>query len=437
MGTNAAQPLTVSIVTGVVVHRDAISNVCREQLEAVARHGRLHRRRVDVKAYACYTDVGDSRIVMAADAGAVAADEHFQASDLVLYHFGIYYPLFDSIHLVPRTARTVVTYYGITHPGLLPEKYRESVYKSYRQAANLYAADRILATSRFVAEELDRFGIPAERVTPLPLPVSFERLPDPNRRLPPSDVLRLAYVGRFISSKGVLDLLRAVEAFRWSGCGPVQLDLVGSATFSDQTYLRELQQYARERDLDGILRFHFDVPDAELAEVLLAADALVLPSFHEGFCVPVIEAMACGCFPVCSDAGALPETSGGLGRTFRVGDVDHLAARLRELAAARAQGGYLTDSGFLPRGEWVARARAYSLGFARDRFHERFWAAVLDDLAPPREEVKRYLIEARRQALAGLRPENVAPPPERSLYGRVAEVLAASAAAKVPETLAG
>src|SRR5262249_11369126 len=156
------------------------------------------------------------------------------------------------------------------------------------------------------------------------------RLPNPDRRRPPDEVLRLAYVGRFVSSKGVLDLLRAVDAFRSGGGGPVAGDLVGSATFSDQAYLSELKVFARVHGLDDILRFHLDAPDAELADVLLAADALVLPSFHEGFCVPVIEAMACGCFPVCSDAGALPETSGGLGSTFRVGDADDLAARLRE-----------------------------------------------------------------------------------------------------------
>src|SRR5947209_15910140 len=113
MAGNPSRPLTVSIVTGVVVPRDAISNICREQLEAVARYGRLHRRRVRARVYACYADVPDSRVVTAPDAASVVADEHFLASDLVLYHFGIYYPLFDSIHFAPRGARTVVTYYGI------------------------------------------------------------------------------------------------------------------------------------------------------------------------------------------------------------------------------------------------------------------------------------------------------------------------------------
>src|SRR5262249_17017203 len=101
MEAHAEQPLTVSMITGVVVPRDAISNVCREQMEAIARSGRLHRRPVHLKVYACYASVPDSRIVMTTDPAAVAADPHFLASDLVLYHFGIYYPLFDSIHFAP------------------------------------------------------------------------------------------------------------------------------------------------------------------------------------------------------------------------------------------------------------------------------------------------------------------------------------------------
>jgi glycosyltransferase involved in cell wall biosynthesis len=424
----------VSIVTGVVVPRDAISNIAREQLEAVARYGRLHRRPVRVKVYACYADVPDSRVVMAPDAAAVVADEHFLASDLILYHFGIYYPLFDSIHFAPRGARTVVTYYGITHPALLHEGVRDSLYNSYRQAANLHVADRILTTSGFLTAELTRLGVPAARVTRIPLPVSFERLPDPARRQPPGETLRLAYVGRFVSAKGVLDLLRAVDLFAHRGGGPVEVDLVGSATFSDPAYLTKLREFAASLGPPGSVRFHFDVPDAELAEVLLGAEALVIPSFHEGFCVPVIEAMACGCFPICSDAGALPETSGGLGRTFPVGNADELADRLGELARARRQGGYRTDQGFVPRAEWLARARTYSLGFARACWHERFWAAVLEDLAPAGADVHAYLTAARKQVAAGLRAGTACPPVERSLYARVAEALAPPDGQ--PETLA-
>jgi glycosyltransferase involved in cell wall biosynthesis len=424
MGLNPGQPLTVSLVTSVVVPRDAISNVCREQLEAVARYGRLHRRRVDVKVYACHAGVPDSRVVTTGDPAAVVSDEHFLASDLVLYQFGIYYPLFDSIHYAPRAARTVVTFYGITHPALLQEGVRDCMYHSYQQAANLHAADRILTTSRFLSGELERMGVPPAKVSPIFLPASFERLPDPGRKPPPGETLRLVYVGRFVSAKGVHDLLQALDTFVRRTGRAVQADLVGSATYSDRAYLEGLQGFLAARGLGAAVRFHFDIPDAELAELLLEADALVIPSYHEGFCVPVIEAMACGCFVIASDAGALPETSGGLGRLFRVGNAGELAGRLEEFAGARDRGGYVTESGYLDRAEWQARARAYTAGFSRARFQERFWDAVLGDLVQPDEEVRRGLVRGSRRVLDGLRAGPAAPAEFRSVYARVAEALA-------------
>jgi glycosyltransferase involved in cell wall biosynthesis len=437
MDAGAARPLTVSLITGVIIPRDAISNVCREQLEALARYGRLRRRRLDLKVYALRCDMPDSRIVTVSEAAAVAADPHFQTSDLILYHFGIYYPLFDSILLAPRTARTVVTFYGITHPGLLGEGVRDSLYRSFQQAVNLHAADRILITSQFLAQELERMRVPAERITPILLPASFERLPDPDRRQPPTDELRLMYVGRFVSAKGIMDLVKAVHAFRGKVSVPVRLDLVGSATFSDPSYLAGLREFVTEHGLGDAVHFHHDIGDGELSKLLLAADALVIPSYHEGFCVPVIEAMACGCFVICSDAGALPETSGGLGRLFAVRDVRQLAERLAEFARARAEGGYMTETGFLPRAAWQARARTYSAGFTRARFQERFWAAVLDDLTLAEEEVRGPLAAARAALVGRLRSGEVTPPDDDSAHARVVAALASAGPTDTPQARAG
>jgi glycosyltransferase involved in cell wall biosynthesis len=53
-----------------------------------------------------------------------------------------------------------------------------------------------------------------------------------------------------------------------------------------------------------------DVPHADLVELYGRALALVYPSFGEGFGLPVLEAMACGCPVVTSDRSALPEVGG-------------------------------------------------------------------------------------------------------------------------------
>ena len=426
MPGNSAKPLTVSMITGVVMPRDAISNVCREQMEAIARYGRLHHLPIDLKVYACDAPIPDTRIVVTRDPAAVVADPHFLASDLILYHFGIYYPLFDSIHFAPRSARTVVTFYGITHPSLLHEEVRDSLYQSFRQGLNLHVADQILVTSQFLTAELQRMRVPLDKVTQIILPASFDRLPDAAARRPPGAVLRLVYVGRFVSAKGVRDLLEAFRVLRAGAGRPVRLDLVGSGTFSDPVYLAQLREFIAVHDLGADVHFHLDASDAELARLLLEAEALVIPSFHEGFCVPVIEAMACGCFVICSDAGALPETSGGLGRLFPVGNAEVLAERLMEFAHARNRGGYMTEGGFLSRAEWQTQARAYCAGFTRSRFQERFWNAVLEKLSPRDEEVRAGLAQARIELAARLRGSAMAPARAKAIYARVAKSLAAS-----------
>src|SRR5215472_15322422 len=93
-----ATDLTVSVVTSVLVPRDAISTACRQQVEALARFGRQHGLRLRLRVYARACEVADSRVRVVPDLGAVAVDDHFLESDLVLYHFGVVNPLFESIH---------------------------------------------------------------------------------------------------------------------------------------------------------------------------------------------------------------------------------------------------------------------------------------------------------------------------------------------------
>jgi glycosyltransferase involved in cell wall biosynthesis len=426
----SSQPraLTVSLVASVLVPRDAISNLCRQQLDAVTRYGQRSGRLVDVKLFARHAAIRDSRVVLAPDLAALVADPHFNRSDVIVFQFGILNPLFDGVHFAPRTAKTVAYFYGITPPGLLPGPQQEILYQSYRQAANLHAVDQVLTTSNFLAAELSRLGVAPARVVQLPLPAGFAEPPDLSLRPPPGDELRLVYLGRFVPAKGVHDLLTAARDFARDG-QPLRVDLVGSRTFSDARYLEGLQGFVAEHGLGKVVRFHFDVPDSALPGHLLRADALVIPSLHEGFCVPVIEGLACGCFVICADAGALPETCGGLGATFAAGRPEQLAARLRAFAAARARGGYPTDGGWLAAADWRARARSYAAGFSFARYEELFCAAVFGNLQEAEYEVHAGLAEARRQALAALTGTQPAAAAPLALPPRLAETLTAGAPA--------
>jgi glycosyltransferase involved in cell wall biosynthesis len=88
-------------------------------------------------------------------------------------------------------------------------------------------------------------------------------------------------------------------------------------------------QFARE-DVPGITWLGH-VPDGELPALYARARAFVLPSLHEGFGLPVLEAMACGVPVVAARAGALPETCGEAARLADPGDPAAFAAAVEEV----------------------------------------------------------------------------------------------------------
>jgi glycosyltransferase involved in cell wall biosynthesis/predicted SAM-dependent methyltransferase len=391
-------------------------------VNALARFGRRQGARTNIRIYALASEVQDARVAVVSDAGSLAVDAHFLESDIILYHFGIYNPLFDSIHLAPSAAKTFVCYYGITPPCLVPESQRGVIHDSYRQAFNMHAADRIMTTSRYLVDELVRLGVPHSKVVQIPLGASFDSAPEIERgrvSLTPSFVC----VGRFVPSKGQLDLVQAFKAHVGSDGQGGRLELIGSRRFSDQAYLERLQSFVVEHGLESLVRFRFDVTEKELREAIAAADALVIPSYHEGFCVPVIEAMMGGCFVICSNAGALPETSGGLGLTFTPGKVEELAACLAGFAASRRQGRFATVSGSLPETEWRERAAKHVSAYTRSTCETAFCSALLGKLEKVDEEILRGLGQARRNLITGLRGLELKPPEITSIQERIHAVL--------------
>jgi glycosyltransferase involved in cell wall biosynthesis len=423
MKPSLARGLRVSVVVGVIAWRDAISNICLQQVDALTRHARRHGYPLAVKVYTTSTQETEARIAPHTAVASIAADPHFLESDVAIYHFGIYTPLFDTIHLAGPMTRKIVCYYGITFPTLLNEDQREVMFYSYQQAVNLHVADRVLVTSSFLRCELARMGVPDARIIQIAPAIPFTIPATTPRRVRDED-LRLLYVGRFVRAKGVLDLLRAVAVFCDKTGQRIRLDLVGSKTFSDRHYIDQLDEFVRDAGLADHVCFHFDAPTAHLVRLLGQAHVLVIPSYHEGYCVPVLEALACGCFVICSDAGALPETSNGLGRTFAVADANQLASRLEEYIAARRRGGFQTDRGFLTVDEWERQTRQYVTDLSPARCDARFCNAVLADLPAVDPDLRSVLAQRRRQLLLDLHGGPIPVPQQHGPEFRVNAALA-------------
>jgi hypothetical protein len=144
----------------------------------------------------------------------------------------------------------------------------------------------------------------------------------------------LLFVGRAAPSKGLDVLVEGLAKLRESG---VAAHVVCVGDTSD-VYAREVRRcidLARCRGVAGALRFVGEVSAKKLREAYRSADLLVMPSRHEAFGLPVLEAMACGLPVLAARTAALGETVGAAGLTFRPDDPDDLARQAADLLRRR------------------------------------------------------------------------------------------------------
>jgi glycosyltransferase involved in cell wall biosynthesis len=327
-------PRRVALYNGVFVRHDAISDSLRYKLdilEALAGAG------VPV-APVVFTHHSDSAAYPGRGTFEVLTAPDFWRADLHWYEFGIAYDLFNTVFTVPAGRPVLGTYHNVTPLALVTDPdSRLAVRRSAVQRHNLARADHVACDSEFNRHDLLAIGIAPERLSVLALPPAVAP-PETPRRFqedhPPGDSVRLLFVGRFVRSKGLVDLIEAVVQARRRGAAPFHLTLVGNPAFADPPTLNELEALRRRHDLDSLVSIAGAVDDTELSRLYRNSDALVLPSYHEGYCVPVIEALAHGCYVITSDAGNLPAIAGGLGTLVATGDVAALAGAIETFVAA-------------------------------------------------------------------------------------------------------
>lgn len=122
---------------------------------------------------------------------------------------------------------------------------------------------------------------------------------------------RWLFVGRLAPNKCQHDVIAAFAAYREIYDADARLSLVGGRT--SNVYFRSLELLAVELGVDGAVEFTDTIPDDEKLAHLQSADVYVSLSRHEGFNVPVIEAMRAGVPVVALASSATPDTVGDAG----------------------------------------------------------------------------------------------------------------------------
>ncbi len=278
--------------------------------------------------------------------------------------------LFNPKASVPLGApcKTVLVLHGADW-FMAPENYSYPYRMYHRIAATLYArkADAIIMASQDAARRIQDFvGSTRGKTVAIHHGVSEEFRPVQDRRyldevrrkyrLPERFIL---YVGKIYPMKNVAGIIKAFDRLR--GAIPHKLVIAGAPSWKAKGELAPI----RERGLGDDVLLTGWVPDADLPAFYNLADVFLFPSLYEGFGIPLVEAMACGCPVVTSTAGACPEVVGDAAVTVDPRDIGAIAAATQGVLSDPARARDLAARGF-------RRARMFSWDAAARRTLEVF-----------------------------------------------------------------
>jgi glycosyltransferase involved in cell wall biosynthesis len=185
----------------------------------------------------------------------------------------------------------------------------------YYSIEGMKQADAIVAVSSETAKNIDKIlHIEPDRVTVIPNAVDSLFQPMPQEEIKAfrqelnvsPDTFCLLNVGGNHPRKNLSGILKALKLIKQQGLS-IQLWKVSDDFKAEDKY------YIQSNDLKDSIKYLGYLDKSTLVKVYNATDALVAPSFHEGFGITLLEAMACGTPVISSNVSAMPEVVGEAG----------------------------------------------------------------------------------------------------------------------------
>ena len=224
--------------------------------------------------------------------------------------------------------------------------------------------DHVLTVSESSRRDiLEYTGIAADRVTVTPLGVDHAAFrPRKAAEIRPQlaalgvDAPFILYVARIEHpGKNHVGLIRAFDALKARTGLPHRLVLAGP----DWTRADEVHRVAAGSRCAADIRFLGNLRFEALTSLYAGADLFVLPSFYEGFGLPIVESMACGVPVACSNVSSMPEVAGDAGLLFDPNDPADIATAMETVLLDRTLHANLAKRSLARAGEftWERTAR--------------------------------------------------------------------------------
>lgn len=265
------------------------------------------------------------------------SDPGSRQGDITILHYALPSPMTEALANVKGLR--ILQYHNVT-PASFFAPYDAALFRLAvlaRQELKTLAGrvDLALGVSDFNRQELESLGFAETGV--LPLAVDLSRITRPVS-LPAleqtldDEFVNFLFVGRIAPNKKIEDHIRLAEHYKRYVDAYYRFIFVGKTDAVPQYYSVIRAQMAEYRLLNDRFIFTGPVSDEELAVYYRSAAVYISLSEHEGFCAPLLEAMAADVPVLAYAAAAVPETLGGAGVQFAPKDLEYAA----ELAGALA-----------------------------------------------------------------------------------------------------
>jgi glycosyltransferase involved in cell wall biosynthesis len=264
-------------------------------------------------------------------------DSGARGGELTIFHFALPSPMTDAFTRL-RGGR-VLQYHNVT-PAAFFAPYDPGLFRlaslARRELAGLASqTDLALGVSEYNRQELDALGFRWTGV--LPLAVDTARITKhverpALERILDDELVNFLFVGRIAPNKKIEDHIKLAEHYKRYVDAFYRFIFVGRYDAVPRYYSTIRALMSELRLLDERFVFTGPVPDEELAVYYRHAAVYISLSEHEGFCAPLLEAMAADVPVLAFAAAAVPETLGGSGVQFAPKDLEHAAELLGSLA---------------------------------------------------------------------------------------------------------
>lgn len=256
------------------------------------------------------------------------------ADDIVMYHFSIGSQLNYIIENL--SVKKILVYHNVTEPvffrGINDELVKACLWGLYDASKTAGRYLKSIVLSEFSKSQLVEMGWKAEDILVMPLIRNDGERAAANQKIVDryhSDgYVNVLFTGRMAPHKKIEDIIRIFSYYQKHFNNKSRLILTGETGFAN--YYEALIDYIQILETEDVI-FSGHVSDEDLEAYYAVADIFLCMSEHEGFCIPLVEAMKREIPIIAFSAAAVPDTLGGSGILVNVKDEKEIACNMNRL----------------------------------------------------------------------------------------------------------